>query len=264
MKRVLNVLLTSTVICTAIFNTYGETALETQLKINQNRLEILPQSNTGNEGGEITLKPSSSSFSDVNFDNVAGDGRIFFNSSDDRTLSLFNDGGGKADLHVKGNLKVSGSEANDALLTVNGTVETSNDMKVGTGLKVGTNVYVGNIITVENSIFTKHIQVQKSINVPDLTLRTEKESEWADFVFDADYKLKSLTEVEAFIKENKHLPDVPSAKDVVEAGGFNVAEMNKILLQKVEELTLHMIAMEKKNTELESKLKEVVSSVSSK
>ncbi|WP_147243338.1 hypothetical protein [Chitinophaga flava] len=75
---------------------------------------------------------------------------------------------------------------------------------------------------------------------------------WADFVFHEDYKLPSLQETEAFIKVNKHLPDIPSEKEVTEKG-LDVGEMNKLLLQKIEEMTLHMIKMEKRIQELENK-----------
>ncbi len=62
----------------------------------------------------------------------------------------------------------------------------------------------------------------------------------ADFVFSADYPLRGLDQVESFIKEHKHLPDIPSAAEM-EASGVNLAEMNKLLLQKIEELTLYSI-----------------------
>lgn len=67
---------------------------------------------------------------------------------------------------------------------------------------------------------------------------------WAEFVFNSDYRLKPLHQVENFIKENKHLPDVPSAKDVAEYG-YSQHEMNKALLQKIEELTLYVIQQQK-------------------
>lgn len=72
---------------------------------------------------------------------------------------------------------------------------------------------------------------------------------WADYVFDEDYKLLSLTEVENYIKENKHLPNVPSA-DEVETNGNNLGEMDAILLRKIEELTLYIIELEKKVNQL--------------
>ncbi|TKG88102.1 hypothetical protein EYV94_27600 [Puteibacter caeruleilacunae] len=74
-----------------------------------------------------------------------------------------------------------------------------------------------------------------------------------DFVFEDDYDLKSLDEVDQFIKERKHLPGVPSAKQM-EKDGVGLAEMNKLLLQKVEELTLHTIEQEKKIQNQEDEL----------
>ena len=73
---------------------------------------------------------------------------------------------------------------------------------------------------------------------------------WADFVFEPEYKLPSLSELETYIKTNKHLPDVPSAADVIR-DGLDLGEMNKILLQKIEELTLHLIEQDKRNKEQE-------------
>lgn len=66
----------------------------------------------------------------------------------------------------------------------------------------------------------------------------------ADYVFEPDYKLAPLSEVEAFTKANKHLPEVPSAKEMTE-NGVDMAAMNMMLLKKVEELTLHAIALQK-------------------
>ena len=71
----------------------------------------------------------------------------------------------------------------------------------------------------------------------------------ADFVFEPDYDLRSLQEVEQFIKANKHLPEIPSAKEM-EEDGIELAEMNKLLLQKIEELTLYMIELRKEIDEL--------------
>ncbi|MCT4603598.1 MAG: hypothetical protein N4A59_11955 [Marinifilum sp.] len=72
----------------------------------------------------------------------------------------------------------------------------------------------------------------------------------ADFVFEDDYQLRSLEEVENFVQENKHLPDVAPAKEMQE-NGVNQSEMNQKLLQKIEELTLYMIKMDKRMKSLE-------------
>jgi hypothetical protein len=74
---------------------------------------------------------------------------------------------------------------------------------------------------------------------------------WSDFVFNCDYKLKDLEEVEIFINKNKRLPDIPSEKDVIE-NGVNLGEMDAKLLQKIEELTLYVIEMNKRVNTLES------------
>jgi hypothetical protein len=77
----------------------------------------------------------------------------------------------------------------------------------------------------------------------------------ADFVFEDNYQLKDLAEVEAFILTNKHLPEVPSAAEMEETG-VNLAEMNKLLLMKVEELTLYTIELEKKMKNVKQKEKQ--------
>jgi hypothetical protein len=70
-----------------------------------------------------------------------------------------------------------------------------------------------------------------------------------DYVFANDYKLKSLQEVEEYIKQNSHLPEIPSAQEI-EKNGLMLAEMNMSLLKKIEELTLYMIEIKKENEEM--------------
>lgn len=76
---------------------------------------------------------------------------------------------------------------------------------------------------------------------------------WGDFVFDDDYDLKPLSEVEAYINENHHLPEIPSAAEVAE-NGIGVEEMLRLLTIKVEELTLHAIEQEKEITALKAQV----------
>lgn len=76
------------------------------------------------------------------------------------------------------------------------------------------------------------------------------EASWSDFVFEETYDLKSLKEVESFIKKNKHLPDVPSEKEITE-NGVSIGEMQSTLLQKIEELTLYVIEQGKRIEKLE-------------
>lgn len=70
-------------------------------------------------------------------------------------------------------------------------------------------------------------------------------SYWPDYVFSSDYKLMSLEELENYIIENKHLPGIISAAEVEAQGDVNLGEMNAKLLEKIEELTLYIIDMQK-------------------
>lgn len=72
----------------------------------------------------------------------------------------------------------------------------------------------------------------------------------ADYVFNVDYSLPSLKEVADYIEQNKHLPGMPTAEEVKE-NGMNIAEMNNLLLQKVEELTLYILELQKRIDSLE-------------
>jgi hypothetical protein len=78
----------------------------------------------------------------------------------------------------------------------------------------------------------------------------------ADFVFENNYKLRSLKEVETYVNENKHLPDIATAKDMQE-NGVSVSEMQTKLLQKVEEITIYMIELKKENEELKSEIEKL-------
>ncbi len=92
---------------------------------------------------------------------------------------------------------------------------------------------------VEKGILTEKIKV---------ALSTDNVN-WSDFVFADDYALKSLNEVENFVKKNKHLPEIPSAKEVYKEG-LDLAQMDAKLLQKIEELTLYIIQQQKEIDQL--------------
>lgn len=77
---------------------------------------------------------------------------------------------------------------------------------------------------------------------------------WPDFVFEDGYKIRPLEDLELYIKVNKHLPDVPSANEV-ENGGVELGRLNNVLLKKIEELTLHVINIEKENLNLKMAVK---------
>ena len=120
--------------------------------------------------------------------------------------------------------------------------------KSGTFLQPrGGNVGIGTLLpdeklTVKGKIHTQEVRVDMSGPlVPD-------------YVFAEEYKLKSLAEIENYIKQNKHLPEIPSATEI-EKNGLMLAEMNMILLKKIEELTLHVIEQNKRIEKLEKQKK---------
>lgn len=79
---------------------------------------------------------------------------------------------------------------------------------------------------------------------------------WPDYVFDENYKLNDLEKVADFVKENNHLPGVPSAAEV-EKEGINVAEMDAVLLKKIEELTLYLIELKKENQIMKAEIEKL-------
>src|SRR6185312_15073341 len=78
----------------------------------------------------------------------------------------------------------------------------------------------------------------------------------ADYVFNADYYLRPLADIKAFVDKNHHLPEVPAAAEF-EKNGQNLGEMNMLLLKKVEELTLYMIEKDKQIKQLQTQVKEL-------
>lgn len=107
----------------------------------------------------------------------------------------------------------------------------------GTTYEVGHYKNQGYKFAVNGGIICEEVKV--ITDVPD-----------ADYVFQNDYKLSSLSEVERFIQENKHLPNIPSAEQF-KANGYKVGEMDEMLLRKIEEITLYLIEQNKRIVILE-------------
>jgi len=81
-------------------------------------------------------------------------------------------------------------------------------------------------------------------------LVVELSGDWPDYVFEEEYDLKPLSEVKSFIDENGHLPNVPSAEVLEASDGIAVGEMQRIMMEKIEELTLYIIELEAQVKEL--------------
>jgi hypothetical protein len=101
-------------------------------------------------------------------------------------------------------------------------------------------IAAGYQLSVDGKIMAEEVTVQNS-------------TAWPDYVFASDYKLLPLNELEASINKNKHLPNIPSAAEV-DKKGITLGEMNRKLMEKVEELTLYVIELNKKNEVLAQKV----------
>ncbi|MGJ1421063.1 hypothetical protein ACR79T_15695 [Sphingobacterium spiritivorum] len=97
------------------------------------------------------------------------------------------------------------------------------------------------------------LSVNGNIRAKEIKVET---ANWPDYVFEEEYRLTPLPDIEAFIKTNKHLPDIPKA-EVAEKEGISLGEMNKLLLKKVEELTLYLIEKDKEIRELKEMRQEI-------
>lgn len=116
----------------------------------------------------------------------------------------------------------------------------NSDGKVG----IGTDDPGSFTLAVEGMVGSREVQVTATSPFPD-------------YVFADNYTILSLDELEDYIEKNKHLPNIPSAKEVEDAGGFKLGEMNIKLLEKVEELTLYIIEQNKKLKVLEEKIEKI-------
>ena len=99
------------------------------------------------------------------------------------------------------------------------------------------------------AIFRYKLAVNGTIRAKEIIVDTG----WSDFVFQNGYSLPSLSEVEKFISANKHLPGIPTEAEV-KKDGITLGNISSKLLQKIEELTLYVIDLEKKNDLLKAKL----------
>ncbi|ROH97743.1 hypothetical protein [Chryseobacterium daecheongense] len=94
--------------------------------------------------------------------------------------------------------------------------------------------------------------VKDGIKTEKVKVDVSSANGWADYVFEKDYKLMPLKDLEKYIKGNGHLPEVPTTEEAIK-NGIELKEMNILLLKKVEELTLYVIEQQKRIDALESK-----------
>ncbi|MET0465833.1 MAG: hypothetical protein ABW007_21905 [Chitinophagaceae bacterium] len=160
-------------------------------------------------------------------------------SSDNlKTRVLVSDADGNLGFREASTIGGSGSISgtNNYLAKYSGTTAIGNSIVFDNGTSVGIGTInvseTGFQLFVETGIRTRRVKVDQTT--------------WADYVFEKDYKLPTLKEVDDFIRENKHLPGVPSAETVA-AEGLDLGDSQAMLLKKIEELTLYVIELKKEN-----------------
>ncbi|MCB2219863.1 MAG: hypothetical protein KQI35_05650 [Bacteroidetes bacterium] len=150
---------------------------------------------------------------------------------------LYHEGGGNGFVI---NSNAGGGSWADIYFQTNGTtkmfIESSGNVGIGT-----TDLAAGYKLSVDGKVACEEVMVEYSDN-------------WPDYVFSSEYNLLNLIDLEKQIKKYNHLPGIPSAKEI-EENGLHLAEMQKLVLQKVEELTLYTIEQGKLINDLQEELK---------
>ena len=187
----------------------------------------------------------------IGTDTPAGNARLTIDNGTDAALSFYNGGylvlGDVNSTNIvldnneimarnNGGISNLGLQADGGSLTVHASSSIPDEEKFHINnwgdVGIGTlQIPVGYKLAVNGSIIAEELKVQLS-------------QDWPDYVFQSDYQLLSLEEVEAHIRSNGHLPNIPSATEVKE-NGITVGDMQRRMMEKIEELTLHLIEQDK-------------------
>jgi hypothetical protein len=148
---------------------------------------------------------------------------------------------------LKLGIKIGGlDEENRFLVRADGSVELTN---VGSNAAITINNGTGHAIVVKGSSGDKIFQLEDNGLIRGRKMKLDLET-WADYVFDPNYKLLSLEKTKEYITKNAHLPNVPNEKEI-QTEGLDIGEMMRIQMEKIEELTLHLIEMNERIKSLE-------------
>ncbi len=185
--------------------------------------------------------------------NLGGTGQNFYTSNEaafggaifptDTSLVLWSNSGANNYLV----LQPSWGNTGIGTYTPNAKFHVNGNMLIGGN---SANIKTGYSLSVDGKIVAEEVLVQLSTS-------------WPDYVFNKDYKLMPLKELEKSIRENNHLPNIPTAAEV-EKEGITLGDMNKRLMEKVEELTLYIIDLDKKNNALTERMRKMESKMNAK
>ncbi len=164
------------------------------------------------------------------------------------TIFLRNEGVDKGFVQVAGNdLKIGNPFSNTAGKVIVRTggldrvfVDNNGNMSIGSS-----QVADGYKLSVDGKVIAEELRIQNSTS-------------WPDYVFNSDYKLLSLEETKLFIAQNNRLPGIPSACEI-EKEGIPVGKMQTLMMEKIEELTLHLIKSQEQIIQLQNQVKKLSS-----
>jgi len=236
---------------TALNNSSG-TALQTDglsrlLNPDDDALEVEGKSELSNPNGDalitdgnVTFNHSTADYNLIKMNAAAsssGDSTgIYFSEDNDGSfgMTIFYDGANNK-MNWTGQSLSTTFGPHMTMERNTGDVEFLGDVAIG-----GTDMANGFALSVNGKAICEELQI-------DLM------TDWPDYVFEDDYELKSLEETNDFIETHGHLPGIPSAAEV-EENGISVGDMQKRMMEKIEELTLHMIRLNEENKELKKQL----------
>lgn len=199
-----------------------------------------------------SIIPPGSTGGKFNFDNLVWANSIFV--SDYKTPSPYNN------YNMPDGFKfaVNGKTAFLDNVAIGATTIPTAKLQVTGDMAISDKVVIGNVSSsdaTKPTLATDYkLYVEKGIITERVKCALKSTAKWADYVFAPEYKLQSLKEVEAYVQQHRHLPNVPSAEEVVE-NGVDMVTMDAKLLEKIEELTLHMIRLQKENDEIRKEMK---------
>ena len=220
-------------------NTYGGAFLQWNRSGNEGETWLINQQGAGGDNAGIRFGKSSNNNVTTEFARFLNNGNFGINTT-----------GPTEKLHVaNGNVKIQ-----------NGKLIVGDYSAANTSVSIGGAVQIfpsNTVPTTFNSTYGTDylLWVQKGIVTNDVAFA--EITDWADDVFTTDYKLLPLDKVNEFVKDNGHLPNIPSEAEV-KKDGYTVHTMTKKLLQKIEELTLYAIDQEAKLEEQSNKIEQLL------
>jgi len=196
--------------------------------------------------------------------NDASDAMVVYNSAGTDLFHVENSGQvGIGNANPMAQLMITGDGVDPALRVQNGgstkfSVNPNGGATIGTFSTAGSpdnGLYVYGGVQVGSATLPTGYKMSVDGKIACEEVLVQVSGSWPDYVFADNYNLRPLSEVEAHIKTNRHLPGIPKAA-AVEGEGLSVGTMQKQMMEKIEELTLYILQQEKRIAELESRLAE--------